>query len=161
MASKKVLDEASKAIRKALNSKKGKSFLENYFKEEAERKKKQESVLADLKKHFESEEGAFEKYVKYTIKENRAKIKKCIKDNGVAYEKNEKGDFCEISPTDKFYILWRYFQKYGEDTYAKAKDKTFLAESYTIGEFNYTIRLFQGQGCFWIVYKNGRRYFTI
>ena len=131
--------------------------MKEYFKEEAEKEKLRNKELRDLKKQFK-EDGIFEKHIKSVVKENKAKIDFCNKNNN-GYERNEDGELCEINPTKSFGLLWAYFKKNGNSTYRQAKDKTFLSESYTIGE--YTINLYQGQGCFWRIYKNGRRYFQI
>ena len=151
-------EASNKALTKFLSSKKGKDFMTNYVKEQADLKKKKNAVLLALKKHFAENDTNFATHIKRVVKENRAKIKLC-NEKDFGYERNAQGELCEINPTTQFHVLWNYFEKYGKDTYAKAKDKTFLAECYTIGD--YTMQLFQGQGCFWRIYRKGRRYFQI
>jgi hypothetical protein len=136
-----------------LKSPKGKASLKKYFADEKARKEKREKELLKLHLQLNDSEDAFKNHIDKVVKENQDKIAYCEKHSN-GYERiksgEHKGELAEISPTKSFGLLSSYFRKYGKDIY-RGEDEMFLVEKRTLN--GYTIKCYQGQGCFYRLMK--------
>ena len=149
MPTKEKCEETESEMIKYLRSDEGKASMKEYWgKIEADRKQRNKE-LRDLKKQLK-EEGALEKHIKAVVKENKDKVKKCIEENGMPYEKTADG-YAEINPIHSFGLLSDYFAKNGKNTHRQFQD---TSSSHTIGD--YTINTFHGQGVIHHLLKKNR-----
>lgn len=152
------LKRASDAIDRVLATEKGKKFVQDYFDELREIRNKRNKDLRALKKQLKTDLD-LDTHIDLVVAENQAKIDYCDKHNH-GYEKNEKGELCEISPTHSFGLLFDYFRKNGKKSMKQFKyDDMFLAESYKIE--NYNMNCYVGQGAFYRIYKDNKLHFQI
>lgn len=142
---------------KWLKSKKGKSAIDKLAKEIAEREKKLDYSLRSLKRKFNASNPSMKDFITQVVKENIEKIEYCNKhSNGyeIVKEGKYKGEYCDITPTESFDLLFEYFRRNGSDSFSKF-NQNFLSESYEIDA--YYLNLYQGQGCFYRLYKGKKK----
>ena len=156
------LKKSSDAIDKILSTEKGKKWVKDYVNSLQEVRNTRNKAIRALKKQLKTDLD-LNTHIDAVVAENQAKIVYCdIHNHGyeLITEGEHKGALCEINPTDSFMLLFGYFRKYGKKSMKQFQDEyDFLSESYTINE--YTMNCYQGQGCFYRIYKDGKAWFQI
>ena len=130
-----------------LDSPEGDASIEKFVEELHTKKEALNHKLQQLHNALKTPKR-FDKHISNVVAGVLHKIKKCEHESG-GYEINDKGEHCEISPTESFDILFEYFRAYGSD--ANIDDEDFLSEQYELN--GYTMKLYQGQGAFYRLYK--------
>ena len=131
----------------------GKRSLDEWFRELQSKDAKRDLKIRLLEKKFSKNNPTISSHIQNVVLENLNKIKYC-EEHTKGYELTENGEYCEISPTDSFDLLFSFFQKNGKSM--KTNNTMFLSDRYLIeNEGNkFIFELYQGQGCFFRLFKD-------
>lgn len=97
----------------------------------------------------------FEKYIATIAEKNISEVlERLLKWEEDFEEDQYKRNFCQTT-SNIFSCLFEYVRKKGIQSEEINED--FLSEQYTF--MDYTFKLYQGQGCFWRIFKENRQIF--